>query len=132
IDYSDDDQDSPPNTLIMPAASTTDGNVSVLVDQYFDTYGIRYDERFLPADPLTAYSTFNDPISNKAYRNENTVEAGGFSAKLDWGLARDVQGKLIFSYREYDATYVNDPDVSPIGLANSWGVFDHDQVTAEL
>lgn len=131
LDYSDDQQESAPNTLLVPSPSNT-GVVADLNEQYFQTYGIRYDDRFVPSDPLTAYATFADPVLGISYPSTASVESSGFSGRMDWGLTDSIRAKLILSYRQYDAWYSGDADLSPLAFANSWGVFDHDSTTAEL
>ncbi len=132
VDYADDDQEAPPDTLLLPAAPANDGFVSAYIDQVFATYGIRYDERFLPPHRFAAYATHSDPLLGISYPSEASVESLGYSAKLDWSLSESLQAKVILAYREYDALYTHDPDLSPIALSNAWGVFYHDQTTAEL
>lgn len=132
IDYTDDDQEAPPDSLLLPAAPDNDGFVSAYIDQVFAAYGIRYDERFLPPHPFAAYATHSDPLLGISYPNEASVESSGYSAKMDWTLSDSLRAKVILAYREYDALYTHDPDLSPIALSNAWGVFYHDQTTAEL
>ncbi len=82
------------------------------------TYGIPWDERFIPhtngQTPYnTTYATYTDQ-EGQAYTDGAMVHAWGMSNTLDWDILDNVHFKSITGYRFYNAANSNDSDVSPL------------------
>lgn len=101
-------------------------------NRIFNKYGIRYDARFTNANPYQTYATYDDPIGNRVWAPEATVENWGVSGILDWDLNDSVHLKWVNAYREYDASFVTDNDGSPLLLNTVWTTQTHEQFTSEL
>lgn len=97
-------------------------------------WGIPYDDRFAAPDITTNYSGFN---ANSGIDggietpNINNISQWGTSATLDWYLD-DVDVKLIFAHREFDAQWGRDSDASPMPINHTLDTFRHDQDSVEL
>ena len=131
-DYSDNDMEMPGDVLIRTNASTTDGYVSRRNDEFFAKYGIRYDNRFVPASRYQTYATFADPDAGRQYPNDAGVESWSVAGKIDYDISATTHAKFIAAYKTYDAGYTHDPDASPLGLSNAYFPLHHEQTSLEL
>ncbi|HUF74250.1 MAG TPA: TonB-dependent receptor [Gammaproteobacteria bacterium] len=93
-------------------------------------------------DPYVNYGTFMDPwdtdpnthqrYSPSAIRPQTTLDHWGFSATFDWNLGDNLALKWINSYREYDASFAQDEDRTPINSQFLLQHLEHDQWSTEL
>jgi iron complex outermembrane recepter protein len=114
------------STANLPPSLTAANN------RIFNRYGIRYDARFTNPDPYQTYATYDDPIGNRVWAPEATVENWGVSGILDWDVNAGIHLKWVNAYREYDASFVTDNDGSPLLLNTVWTTQTHEQYTSEL
>jgi len=131
-EYSDNDMEMPGDVLIRTNASTTDGYVSRRNDEYFAKYGIRYDDRFVPANRYQTYATFADIDTGREYPNYAGVESWSVAGKIDYNLSANVHAKFIAAYKTYDASYTHDPDASPLAFSIAYFPLHHEQTSLEL
>jgi len=131
-EYSDNDLEMPGDVLIRTNASTTDGYVSRRNDEFFEKYGIRYDDRFVPDSRYQTYATFADPETGRQYPNYAGVESWSVAGKADYDITPNVHAKFIAAYKTYDASYTHDPDASPLGLSIAYFPLHHEQTSLEL
>jgi iron complex outermembrane receptor protein len=88
------------------------------------------------------YGTYMDPhprdtnthqeFSPSAIRPQTTLDHWGIQATLDWEINDQYSLKWISSYREYDASFSQDEDRSPINSQFLLQLLEHDQWSQEV
>jgi iron complex outermembrane recepter protein len=146
--------DVPNNPAFNPAAG---GQVPSFYDNngngtYEAGTDVAYDSRFVTGGTFTNYSTYiNDGTSTpsplfqggtagansdvfKPYVIEpiNTLKSSDFSINFDWQISDNVSFLSVSSYREYDNSFAEDTDGSPIAVQQLLQHLDHEQWTQEL
>ena len=110
--------------------------------------GVPYDNRFVPNHPYANYANFLDPgVTYKAidifgspgtpngafYASpNNTLNAFGGSATVDWKIGDGLALKSITAYRHYVSQFGDDNSDSPIPLVLEEARFTHRQFSQEL
>ncbi|HWL46574.1 MAG TPA: TonB-dependent receptor, partial [Sphingomonadaceae bacterium] len=97
--------------------------------------GVLYDEKFVPADPYAAYSTFTNPTSPfgaYAIPPINHFFGKGVSVTMDLELSDSLSLKSITAYRRYKAQFAEDGDLSPFGLQQTLNTVRHHSFMQEL
>jgi len=79
-------------------------------------YGVPYDERFIPPNIYTTYSTFSDPVSGLEFDPRRAIKQIDLTGKMDWNVSDDVKAEVIVARREYNGHYSSDTDGSPYSL----------------
>jgi iron complex outermembrane receptor protein len=129
IDQQDDKSEVRANTLLT---TNVIGNY-VAWDQFiYDTYGIHYDNRFVPDSPYISYATFNDPLTGTAVPPKTSLQNGGWSLKGDYIFNDDHSVTVIYAQRNFDSLFGNDHDVSPITIQQVDGIQNMDTKTLEV
>lgn len=80
------------------------------------TYGIPWDQRFIPNNPFkTTYATY---ISSEGaqYTNGEMMHSWSMTNVFDYDVFDWVHFKMITGYRQYQGAYSNDSDVSPLSF----------------
>jgi iron complex outermembrane receptor protein len=133
-DVTDEDSENPYDLLTAANPNTalgTQWNNQVALP----TWGIPWDQRFLPPNERTNYSSFDDNSNldrGIETPNKNQVRHWGTSATLDWTLGGDIGVKLIVAHREFEALWGRDSDNSPMPINHTLDAFNDDQDTAEV
>ena len=93
-------------------------------------------------DGYVNYGTYMDPhsfnpntqqrYSPSAIRPQTTLDHWGVSATVDWDINDRLSLKWINAYREYDASFSQDEDRSPINSQFLLQHLEHDQWSTEL
>jgi len=97
---------------------------------------------FVPKDGYTTYASFMDPNINtdpnnlqqyspNSIRPETTLFHWGVQGTIDWDINDQYQLKLIGSYREYDSSFAQDEDQTPINSQYLLQHLTHDQYSLE-
>ena len=119
-------------------------------------FGVPYDNRFVPSDPYTSYSTFKDPgvtfgVPNLPGSNYFGAIGGtqqqypggpdtpnimqvlhwGVSGKMDWNINQDLNATVILAYRNFNSFFGRDSDGSPIPLNHTLDTYKDKQYTVE-
>jgi iron complex outermembrane receptor protein len=113
--------------------------------------GVPYDCRFVPYgpnscdpnnpnDPYLSYASFNDsrPASTQRPFKPTSVppiqhlKQWGVSSSIDWSLGENYELKWIGSWREYDSSWAQDVDGSPLASQQLLQTLEHRQWTQEL
>lgn len=119
-------------------------------------WGVRYDDKFVPADPYVNFSSFKDPGTTFGVPNlpgENIFSAigatpqvyptgidtpnvnellhWGISGTLDWNINDNMNAKLIVAYREFESYFGRDSDGSPLPMNHTLDTFNDEQFTVE-
>lgn len=80
------------------------------------TYGIPWDQRFIPANPYnTTYATYRSQNGN-TYTDGNMFHSWGIANTLDVDIFDWAHLKVITGYRHYNSAYSDDSDVSPMSF----------------
>lgn len=80
------------------------------------TYGIPWDQRFIPANPYnTTYATYRSQQGN-TYTDGNMFHSWGVTNTFDADLFDWAHLRLITGYRHYNSAYSDDSDVSPMSF----------------
>jgi iron complex outermembrane receptor protein len=113
--------------------------------------GVNYDCRFVPYGPYScdpnrpnnpyiSYATFTDPhpVTTQRPFKPATVppvqrmNQWGLASTVDWELSDDLAIKWISSWREYDSSWAQDVDGSPLASQQLLQTLAHRQWTQEL
>ncbi len=97
--------------------------------------GVAYDSRFIPANPYVSYASFcaNGLAKNTyCFAPMNDTKTDGVNLTLDWKLAGDLSLKSITAYRQFNAQWTNDDDVSPIGSSLGYSQVENHTFTQEF
>jgi iron complex outermembrane receptor protein len=118
-----------------------DGNQVHLTNAF-----VPYGQFRLPTTPFNdgyvSFATYMDPwqtvpsthqrYSPSAIRPQTTLDHYGFSATFDWNFGEDMSLKWINAYREYDSSFSQDEDGTPINSQFLLQHLKHDQWSTEL
>lgn len=132
-DITDQDSESPYD--LLTAANPNTGLGTLYNNQVaLPTWGVPWDQRFLPPSEDISYAGFND-LSNIdrgiETPNVNDVRHWGVSTTFDWNT-ENLGVKLIVAHREFDAFFGRDSDASPMPINHTLDTFRDDQDTAEI
>jgi iron complex outermembrane receptor protein len=132
-DVTDQEAESPYD-LLTAANPNTPLGINYNNNVALPTWGVPWDQRFLPPDETVNYSGFND-LSNIdggiETPNINDVRHWGASTTFDWN-GENLGVKLIVAHREFDAQWGRDSDASPMPINHTLDTFRDDQDTAEI
>jgi iron complex outermembrane receptor protein len=95
-------------------------------------YGVVFDDRFLSPDNYSNYSTYFDPTDQLQFEPKSDTDSWGVSGSIDLELTDQLSIKSITAYRTYDSDYVDDNDLSPIGVSQTDNIVTHKQFTQEV
>ena len=152
---------TPPFASGIPNNPAFDPNAGGTVPIFFDnnnngTYqpgiDVGYDNRFATGGTYTNYATYiNDGLStpNPAFQGGTTgantdlfkpyviepvnkLDAWDYSLNLDWQIADNVSLLYVYSEREYENSFAEDTDGSPLAAQQLLQVMNHEQTTHEL
>lgn len=91
---------------------------------------VPYDSRFV-CGPFCNYGTNQapaDPVNGfpfgRNFNGRSWFEGWGLSGQLEWDLADKLQLTSITAYREYNADFSTDDDLSPLPVSNMQGLLD--------
>ena len=98
-----------------------------------NTFGVRYDDRFITDSPYTNYSTYTDPVYGRTdFPNVNDLDHWGVSGTFDYELNDSVSLKSITAYRQWWNEFGRDSDGSPMPADHTYDYSRHKQWTQEL
>jgi iron complex outermembrane receptor protein len=132
-DVTDQEAESPYD-LLTAANPNTPLGINYNNNVALPTWGVPWDQRFLPPNESVNYAGFND-LSNIdggiETPNINDVRHWGASTTFDWN-GENLGVKLIVAHREFDAQWGRDSDASPMPINHTLDTFRDDQDTAEI
>ena len=118
-DYSIDDRN--PAAAVLTSASDSDSGNPAIRGQYPN---VPFDERFI-CGPYCNYGTYETPADpaygfpfGTDFQARSLFEGWGISGQVDWELDEDLQLVSITAYREYEARFGADDDLSPLPVSN--------------
>lgn len=99
-----------------------------------------YAEDPVVSDPYVTYSTYLDPLPsmpNRPYSPVtvppvNTLQQQGLSISFDWDISDSLQLQSITAFREYDSSWAQDVDASPLNSQHLLQRLEHDHWTQEI
>ncbi len=149
-DYIRDTSENGADTIV----NIVNNRVSGTVVSAAATYGLVYDQRFVPKDPYSTFASFSDPIAAgtvipgntfyNGYRVNGTAVRGGasFSPFIDlknWGVSGKISADItpdinflaVVAYRDMVETHSYDDDGSPINVVMRSNTFSSKYWTIE-
>lgn len=81
------------------------------------TYGVPYTSAFVPPNPWISYASYTDvrPDGTTIDFNPTThTKVWGMNLTSDWTPSENIAVKSITAYREFDSSWVEDNDISPL------------------
>lgn len=129
IDEQDDQSEARANTLL---AANVAPPYTAWDDLMLATYGVRYDDRFVPDDPYVSYATFSDPLTGRVVPAKTSLKSGGWSLKGNYNINDQHSLSVIYSRRDFNSLFGNDHDVSPLNIQQVDGIQEMDSETFEL
>jgi len=134
-DYSHQADDPPLQTLLTPYGGPTDtfnNNYSNTV--VFPKYGINYvnNPNFLSPSKWDNYSTYGDVVTGQQYDPTQRMKDQGQSIVADYRIKDDLHAKVILAHENYQANWINDSDLTPFGLTQTYNQQEHRQYQAEF
>jgi iron complex outermembrane recepter protein len=131
-DFQDDQSESQADIITAVSMGTSAPPFAGWDQMIFDTYGVRYDDRFVTGSNYKSYATFRDPITGMINRPISTVTSKGLSGTLDWDISDNMSAKFVYATRGYESEFATDHDGSPLAGQEVNGWIDFDQDTYEL
>jgi iron complex outermembrane recepter protein len=133
-DFLDDNSEAAATTLIVADTTIAPGAPGVVAQNagFLNTYGVRFDERFITNDKFTNYSTFFDLDRGRAQPPVARTESWGGALAIDWDINDAVHLKSVTGYRGYRGDWSDDQDATPLPLAYVYNVVDHRQFSQEF
>jgi iron complex outermembrane recepter protein len=98
-----------------PGSTATTGNVN-----------------FLSPSPYDNYSTYGDVVTGQQYDPTAYLSEWGLPFTFDYQLANKLDAKLILGYETYQSNWINDSDLTPFGLTQTYYRQEHRQYQAEF
>jgi iron complex outermembrane receptor protein len=133
--YSKQADDPPLQTLLTPYGGPTDtfnNNYSATV--VFPKYGINYtnNRNFLSPSVWDNYATYGDVVTGQQYDPKQYLTDRAESLVADYHITGSTHAKLILGHEEYQSNWINDSDLTPFGLTQTYNQQEHRQYQAEL
>ncbi|MEP7242462.1 MAG: TonB-dependent receptor [Gammaproteobacteria bacterium] len=117
FDYQQDNSESRADIITGIPAIPATGGVASWNNLMLATYGIGYDQRFLPPNKFTSYATFDDPYSGLSYPPKTSLEQKGAALTMNWKLTDKMSLTAIGAYRDWNGEFSTDQDGSPLGFS---------------
>ena len=133
--YSKQADDPPLQALLTPYGGKTDGtNVNYSNTVVFPKFGINYTDNrnFLSASVWDNYATYGDAVTGQQYDPKQYLTDGSESLVADYHIAGTTHAKLILAHEAYQSNWINDSDLTPFGLTQTYNQQEHRQYQAEL
>ncbi|MEJ1962055.1 MAG: TonB-dependent receptor [Gammaproteobacteria bacterium] len=156
-DWLQDDSENQADQLIAvnPATAAARSNIAAVTARYSipGQTPFAYDNRFVTGNPYTTYATFGDPIpagvpipdgTANPYYNGTVLRGGlryaakspvlnwGYSAKMVWGVADNIDLTVVAGYRKIDNVFSFDVDGSPLALETTRNNTGEDHRSGEV
>ncbi len=142
VSYTNENDEAAPETLVDAHPSANDGQASLINQLLQKTYGISYDNRFLPppGQPYSAYTNFcrpvvnqlDPPLPNICGQNKQGQAETDTSLRVDYDITDKIHVKAIGAYVHNTGEYYQDTDLSVAGMSIASGTFDITQKTGEI
>jgi iron complex outermembrane recepter protein len=87
---------------------------------------------FVSPSPYDNYATFGDVTSGQAYDTTQYLTEWGLPFTFDYQLTNKLDAKLILGYETYQSNWINDSDLTPFGLTQTYYQQEHRQYQAEF
>jgi iron complex outermembrane recepter protein len=133
--YSKQADDPPLQTLLTPYGGPTDTFNNIYSSTVvLPKYGINYtnNRNFLSPSVWDNYATFGDVVTGQQYDPKQYLTDGTESVVADYHIAGTTHAKLILAHEAYQSNWINDSDLTPFGLTQTYNQQEHRQYQAEL
>lgn len=89
-------------------------------------------QAFLSPTPWDNYATFGDAVSGQQWDPTQYLVEQGESLTGDYTITPTLHAKAIFAYRNYQSNWINDSDLTPFGLTQTYNQQEHRQYSGEF
>lgn len=118
-----------PSTLIEVLPSQLTGINNWLTA----TYGVPFDQRFVPNNIYTNYSTFLNLSNGSSIPAQSKVNNDdSVTYTLNWNITPDMQLKAITGWRHFVSNFSDDQSTTPLPVATAQDGIQHDQFSEEV
>jgi len=131
LDYQRDDSEARADSLVAIPTIPAAGPVADWNNLMIATYGVGYDQRFLPPSKFVNYGTFDDPYSGLSFPPQTALSQKGVAATLNWKLPGEMNLVVIGAWRDWNGSFSTDQDGSPLGFSVVNGLQDFTYRTLE-
>ena len=87
---------------------------------------------FLSPSPYDNYSTFGDVVTGQQYDATQYLTEWGLPFTAEYRITDKMRAKLILAYESYQSNWINDSDLTPFGITQTYYQQEHRQYQAEL
>ena len=87
---------------------------------------------FLSPSPYTNYATFADAVTGQRYDVTQYLKEWGLPLTVDYRITDKLRAKLVLAYESYQSNWINDSDLTPFGLTQTYYQQEHRQYEAEF
>jgi iron complex outermembrane recepter protein len=87
---------------------------------------------FLSPSPYDNYSTFGDVVTGQQYDATQYLTEWGLPFTADYRITDKMHAKLILAYESYQSNWINDSDLTPFGITQTYYQQEHRQYQAEF
>lgn len=99
-------------TIKTATAGIVNYNNNVLVP----TYGIPYDQRFLPPNPYVTYASYDNKTLGVQVPAVNTLHSQSYSGDIEWKLADSLKIKSITAWQRFSGRFTQDAANTPLPI----------------
>lgn len=132
-----------PQALLTPYGNQTTDlfNYNYSTQVVFPKFGINFaastpnglgNALFLSPTPYTSYATFADAVTGQKYDTTQYLTEWGVPLTVDYRISDKVRAKLVVAYESYQTNWINDSDLTPFGLTQTYYQQNHRQYEAEF
>jgi iron complex outermembrane receptor protein len=132
-----------PQALLTPYGNQTTDLFNYLYSTQvvFPKFGINFtastpggagNANFLSPTPYTSYATFGDAVTGQKYDVTQYLTEWGLPVTVDYRIADTMRAKLVLAYESYQSNWINDSDLTPFGLTQTYYQQEHRQYEAEF
>jgi len=134
FDYQKDSSEARADSLVAIPTIGAAGPVANWNNLMIATYGVGYDQRFLPPNKFVNYGTFDDPYSGLSFPPKTSLDQKGAAATVNWKFTDDLNLVVIGAWRNWNGAFSTDQDGSPLGFSvvNGLQTFTYRTLEARL
>jgi iron complex outermembrane recepter protein len=135
VDYLKQDDEPPLQSLLTRYGTPTDTfNINYNNSVVQPKFGVCYtcDGRFNTAGKWNNYATFGDAVTGQNFSPDQLFTESGESMTADYRITDKIHAKFVGSYRTYESNWINDSDMTPFGLVQTYNIQRHRQIESEL
>ena len=87
---------------------------------------------FVSPNPYSNYATFADAVTGQKYDVTQYLTEWGLPITADYRITDKLHAKLVLAYESYQSNWINDSDLTPFGLTQTYYQQEHRQYEVEF